>query len=86
VATADIIEVIDEGNDGVVLVVDDGTGPLSIRFRAFLDVDPDSIEPDTEDLASGTGLLVPVRVGGAVVWELQPRTIQEVSYTPIVSG
>ncbi|MGD8363114.1 MAG: hypothetical protein PVJ04_16930 [Gemmatimonadota bacterium] len=86
VATADIIEVIDEGNDGVVLVVDDGTGPLSIRFRAFLDVDPDSIDPDTEDLASGTGLLVPVRVGGAVVWELQPRTIQEVSYTPIVSG
>ncbi len=86
VAAADIVEVIDEGNDGVVLMVDDGTGSLAIRFRAFLEPDPDSFEPDTKDLAFGTGLLVPVRVGGAVVWELQPRTLQEVSFTPIVSG
>jgi len=86
VSTADIIEVLDEEDEGVILVVDDGSGLLTIRLRSFLDPDPDSIDPETEELESGVGLLVPVRVGAAVVWELQPRSIQEVSFSDVPTG
>ena len=78
VFTADILEVRDEGNAGVRMVVDDGSGAVTIHFRAFLNVDPDAIDPDTDRLVGAAGLLVPVQSGGAVAWQLQPRTVQEV--------
>jgi len=78
VQTAELLEVRDEGNAGVRLVVDDGSGPLTIHFRSFLQVDPDAIDVDTDRLAGAVGLLVPVRTATGVVWELQPRTLQEV--------
>jgi hypothetical protein len=86
VSTADILNVADEGDDGILVVVDDGSGPLTIRLRAFLNVDPDSIDPEANGLASAVGLLVPVRVAGAVVWELQPRSTQEVSFRKLGTG
>jgi hypothetical protein len=75
---AEILEVTNEGNDGVNMVVDDGGGPLTIHFRAFLGVDPDAIDPDTDRLFRAVGLLVPARIQGALVWKLQPRSLQEV--------
>ncbi|MGW8267031.1 MAG: hypothetical protein ACWGSQ_11735 [Longimicrobiales bacterium] len=75
---AEILEVRDERNEGVRMVVDDGSGPVTIHFRAFLNVDPDAIDPDTDHLLRATGLLVPAQTGGGVAWEVQPRTIQEV--------
>jgi len=80
---AEILEVRDERNEGVRMVVDDGSGPVTIHFRAFLNVDPDAIDPDTDHLLRATGLLVPAQTGGVVAWELQPRTVQEVVVGPI---
>ena len=78
VFNADILEVRDEGTSGVRMVVDDGSGPLTIHFRPFLNVDPDSIDPETDRLVGAIGLLVPARNGGVVAWQLQPRSVQEV--------
>lgn len=83
VQNAELLEVRDEGNEGVRLVVNDGTGPLTIHFRAFLNVDAGSIDVDTQRLGGASGLLVPVRGVAGVSWQLQPRTLQEVTLAPI---
>ncbi len=80
---AEILEVVDRGTNGVNVVVDDGTGPLTIHFRRFLDVDPDAIDADTDRLLGAIGLLVPARIDGVVVWELQPRLVGEVVFVRI---
>ena len=80
---AEILEVTDGGNDGVSVVVDDGGGPLTLHFRSFLDVDPDAIDPASDRLLGAVGLLVPDRIGGAVVWKLQPRSVGEVVFVRV---
>lgn len=76
--SADILEVMDEGPDGVVFRVDDGSGALRIRFRSFFNLEPDLFDPDTDSVGFAVGLLVPVRVGGAVMWEVRPRSTSDV--------
>ena len=83
VPEAVILEVRDEGDAGVRMVVDDGSGPVTIHLRAFLNVDPGAIDPETQRLVRATGLLVPTQSGGAVAWELQPRVAFEVVLGPI---
>jgi hypothetical protein len=80
VGNADVLEVVSEGDAGVRLVVNDGTGPLTIRFRSFLQVDPRAVNPATDFVGVGAGLLVPNSVGGTVVWELRPRTVSDVLF------
>jgi hypothetical protein len=75
---AEILEVVEDGDRGVYLRVDDGTGQVRIRFRRFFQLDPDSIDPETDSISFAVGLLVPVRVGEEVVWEVQPRTTDDV--------
>ncbi len=78
VTGAEIKEVVDQGEEGVLLVADDGNGPVTIRFRSSFQVDPEAIEPDTDFLAVAVGLLVPGRLGTEVVWEIRPRTTSDV--------
>ena len=77
---SDVLEVVNDGDAGVRVVVDDGTGPVTIRFRSFLQVDPKAIDPATDFVAAAQGLLVPAAVGGAIAWELRPRTVSEVLF------
>jgi hypothetical protein len=83
VQAADLLEVRDEGNEGVRLVVNDGTGPLTIHLRSFLNVDAGNIDVETQRLGEASGLLVPVLGPSGVSWELQPRTRQEITLVPI---
>lgn len=79
VTFADIETVEDQGDDGVLLIVDDGTGPLMLRFLPALDADADLIDPQTDSFTFAVGLLVPTRVDGVVVWEIRPRTGTDVA-------
>jgi hypothetical protein len=76
---ADILDVTDEGDDGVVLNIDDGSGVLALRFREFLGADPDLIDPETDRISVCVGLLVPTRTGQTVAWEIRPRAQSDVA-------
>ncbi|MFO8175022.1 MAG: hypothetical protein R6T96_12115 [Longimicrobiales bacterium] len=78
VNSADVLEVLDQGNDGVLVRVDDGTGPLRVRFRSFFNLDPGSVDAETDSFGYAVGLLVPVRLENSVVWEIHPRTPSDV--------
>jgi len=78
VNAADILGVVDDGDEGVYVRADDGTGEVRVRFRDFFNLDPDEIDPETDSFGFAVGLLVPVRVGEEVVWEVQPRTTDDV--------
>lgn len=79
VENADIEEVVNEGDEGVVVTADDGSGPVNIRFRDFLDLDPDAVDPETDSVDFCVGILVPVRTDGEVTWELRPRSSADVN-------
>jgi hypothetical protein len=74
VRDAEILEVEDLDENGVRIVVDDGSGELEILFRAFLGVNPLEIDPDFLVLTRARGVLVPRSVSGVTRWSLQPRT------------
>lgn len=76
---ADILDVTDEGDDGIVLNIDDGSGVLALRFREFLGADPDLIDPETDRISVCVGLLVPTRTGQTVAWEIRPRAQSDVA-------
>ena len=85
VNSVDILEVVDEGDKGVYLRVDDGTGSLRVRFRSYFNLDPDSIDPETDSFAFAVGLLVPVRLNGGVAWELHPRNGDDLRLLRVVT-
>jgi hypothetical protein len=74
VGDAEILEVEDLGNNGLRVRVDDGSGPVNLLLREFLDFADDDFDPDERELVRAVGLLVPGRIDGRVVWELLPRT------------
>ncbi len=78
VTTAEIVEVELMDDDGVRLVVDDGSGELEIVYRAFLNVSPNDFRPDTVFIDRARGLLVPYSDGGDTRWRLLPRARSDV--------
>lgn len=78
VTAADVREVWEEADGSVVLRVDDGTGSLRVRFRSFFVINPEFFQIGTDYFQFATGLLVPVRVNDEVVWEIRPRTVDDV--------
>jgi len=82
VGEADIIEVEDLDEDGIRVVVDDGSGELEILFRPFLGVDTDDIDPLLETLTRARGVLVPRSEGGETHWTLQPRVGSDYRFDP----
>jgi hypothetical protein len=74
VRDAEILEVEDLDENGVRVVVDDGSGELEVHFRPFLGVNPLDIDPEALVLTRARGLLVPRSVSGVTRWSLQPRT------------
>lgn len=85
VSSVDVLQVVDEGDQGVYIRVDDGTGSLRIRFRSYFNLDADSVNPETDSFAFAVGLLVPVRLNDGVVWELHPRTSDDVGLVRTVT-
>jgi hypothetical protein len=74
VNAAEILEAELLDDDAVRVVVNDGSGPLEILFRSFLDMDEEDFVPDTIFVDRARGLLVPFEAGGAARWRLEPRT------------
>lgn len=77
VRNADILEVQDLDDQGIRLVVNDGSGELEILLRAFLNADPDDLDPALMRLTRARGLLVPRDDAGQTRWTLQPRTTSD---------
>lgn len=75
---AEILEVELLDDDGVRLLVDDGSGELEIVYRAFLNVNPNDFRPDTVFVDRARGLLVPYADGGDTRWRLLPRARSDV--------
>jgi hypothetical protein len=84
VRDADVLEVDDEDEDGIRVLVDDGSGPLEIRYREFLAQNPDEIVPDSVVVERARGLLVPYDDGGETRWRLLPRTRSDVRLEDVV--
>jgi hypothetical protein len=78
VTGAEIVEVELLDDDGVRVVVDDGSGELEILYRPFLNVNPNEFRPDTVFVDRARGLLVPYRDGGDTRWRMLPRTRTDV--------
>jgi len=74
VRDAEIVEVEDLDEEGVRLVLDDGSGPVEVRLRAFLGADPDDFDPALVVASRVRGLLVATDTGDQTRWILQPRT------------
>ena len=73
VRDAQILEVDDQDEDGIKVMIDDGSGPMELRFRDFLNMDPDVLIPDTIFVERARGLLVPYDDAGDIRWRLLPR-------------
>ena len=82
VREAEIIGVDDLDENGVRIVVDDGSGELEILFRPFLGVNPNNIDPETQILTRARGVLVPRSEGGETRWTLQPRVGPDYRFDP----
>jgi len=74
VRTAEILDTATVNGD-FHFDIDDGTGALEVVLRAFLQLNPSAIRPDTIlRVREVTGLLTPVQdVSGEVRWRLLPR-------------
>lgn len=81
--TARVTEVTDLEEDGVRIVLDDGSGPLEVLLRPFLGIDAEEITADTAVFTRARGLLVAFEEGGAVMWELQPRSLADVEFEDV---
>jgi hypothetical protein len=79
-----VLEVEDEFEDGIRVLVDDGSGPLEIRYREFLNQNPNEIVPDSTLVARARGLLVPFDDGGETRWRLLPRARADVRLEDVV--
>lgn len=69
-----VLEVEELIDDGARVVVDDGSGPVSIIFRPFLNLNPGQLVVDTTVVERARGLLVPRDDAGDTGWDLLPRT------------
>ncbi len=78
VRDADIVSVTDEDEDGIRVVIDDGSGPVVLRYEALLDQNPALLVPDSTTIERARGLLVPWDDAGDVRWEIRPRTKSDV--------
>lgn len=78
VSLATILDVTEDSDGSVVLRIDDGTGSLRLRFRPFFGINPEFFDAGTDYFQFAAGLLVPVRVDDQVVWEIRPRTADDV--------
>lgn len=74
VRTAEILDTATTNGD-FHFDIDDGTGPLEVVLRAFLQLNSSLVRPDTIlRVREITGLLTPVKeVSGAMRWRLLPR-------------
>jgi adhesin/invasin len=74
---ARILDTIPEGPD-LIVTVDDGSAPVEVRIRGFLEFDRASLEPGTRQLREATGLLEAVQdEAGSVRWRLLLRTADD---------
>jgi hypothetical protein len=69
---AAIVDSFSVGPD-LVVVADDGSGPVDVVLRGFLPFDRTAMEPGTTQFTVATGLLVPILDEGGLRWRLTPR-------------
>jgi len=84
VRNAEILEVEDLDEDGIRLVVDDGSGSVEVRLRLFLGANPGDFDPALVMVTRVRGLLVATDDGGGTRWILQPRTRTDYRVDPKV--
>jgi hypothetical protein len=69
------------------VTADDGTGPVVVVLRNFINFNLGQIVPGTTQFTSATGLLVPVQDGGGnVTWQMTPRADSDLDVDPIPGG
>jgi hypothetical protein len=67
-----VTDTVTAGAD-LLLIANDGTGPVEVLLRDFLNFNRAAFEPDSVLLSEGVGLLVPTQSSGALRWRLTPR-------------
>lgn len=78
VSDAEILEVELLDDDDVRVLIDDGSGELELRYQARLNVNHNTLVPDTVFVDLARGLLVPYVDGGETRWRLEPRARSDV--------
>jgi hypothetical protein len=78
VRNAAIVDTFSVGPD-LVVVADDGSGPVDVVLRGFLPFDRTAMVPGTTQFTAATGLLVPIVDEGGLRWRLTPRGTEDVT-------
>jgi hypothetical protein len=69
------------------VTADDGSGPVVVVLRNFINFNLGQINPGTSQFTSATGLLVPVQDGaGNVTWQMTPRAASDLDVDQIGGG